>query len=30
MRIGYGWPLADELEGGLAAVSGSIRAALTI
>ena len=30
MRIGYAWPLADELEGGLAAVSGSIRAALTI
>ena len=30
MRIGYAWPLPDELEGGLAAVSGSIRAALTI
>jgi aspartate/methionine/tyrosine aminotransferase len=30
MRIGYAWPLADELEGGLAAVSGSIRAALTL
>jgi aspartate/methionine/tyrosine aminotransferase len=30
MRIGYAWPLPDELEGGLAAVSGSIRAALTL
>jgi aspartate/methionine/tyrosine aminotransferase len=30
MRIGYAWPLPDELEGGLAAVSGSVRAALTI
>ncbi|MBE0528081.1 MAG: aminotransferase class I/II-fold pyridoxal phosphate-dependent enzyme [Thermoleophilia bacterium] len=30
MRIGYAWPLPDELEGGLAAISGSIRAALTI
>jgi aspartate/methionine/tyrosine aminotransferase len=30
MRIGYAWPLPEELEGGLAAVSGSIRAALTI
>lgn len=29
MRIGYAWPLPDELEGGLAAVSGSVRAALT-
>ncbi|MCX6372520.1 MAG: pyridoxal phosphate-dependent aminotransferase [Actinobacteria bacterium] len=30
MRIGYAWPLADELEGGLAAVSSSVRAALTM
>jgi len=30
MRIGYAWPLPDELEAGLAAISGSIRAALTI
>ncbi len=30
MRIGYAWPLPDELERGLAAISGSIRAALTI
>jgi aspartate/methionine/tyrosine aminotransferase len=30
MRIGYAWPRPEELEGGLAAVSGSIRAALTI
>ena len=30
MRIGYAWPLPEELEGGLAAVSGSLRAALTI
>jgi len=29
MRIGYAWPLPEELEGGLAAVSASIRAALT-
>lgn len=29
MRIGYAWPLPAELEGGLAAVSASIRAALT-
>jgi len=29
MRIGYAWPLPDELEGGLAAVSSSVRAALT-
>ena len=30
MRVGYAWPLAEELEGGLAAISSSIRAALTI
>jgi len=30
MRVGYGWPLPDELEGGLAAISSSLRAALTI
>ena len=30
MRIGYAWPLPDELEGGLAAISGSVRAALTL
>ncbi|MGE5230011.1 MAG: pyridoxal phosphate-dependent aminotransferase [Deltaproteobacteria bacterium] len=28
MRIGYAWPVPAELEGGLAAVSASIRAAL--
>ena len=27
MRIGYGWPLADELAGGLAAISASLDAA---
>ena len=30
MRVGYGWPLSDELEGGLAAISSSIRAALNM
>jgi len=30
MRIGYAWPSAEELEGGLAAISGSVRAALTL
>ncbi len=30
MRIGYAWPLPEELEGGLAAISASLRAALTI
>ena len=30
MRIGYAWPLPDELEGGLAAISSSVRAALTM
>ncbi len=30
MRVGYGWPLPDELEGGLAAISSSVRAALTM
>jgi aspartate/methionine/tyrosine aminotransferase len=30
MRIGYAWPLQDELEGGLAAISASIRAAMTL
>jgi len=30
MRVGYGWPLPDELEGGLVAISSSVRAALTI
>ncbi len=29
MRIGYAWPLPEELEGGLTAISASIRAALT-
>ena len=29
MRIGFGWPLPDELERGLAAISSSLRAALT-
>jgi len=28
MRIGYGWPLAEELDGGLAAISASLRAAI--
>jgi len=27
MRIGFGWPLADELKGGLAAISASLDAA---
>jgi hypothetical protein len=30
MRIGYAWPLPEELKGGLAAVSRSIRAALSL
>jgi DNA-binding transcriptional MocR family regulator len=30
LRVGYGWPLQDELEGGLAAISSSLRAALTL
>ena len=30
MRIGFGWPLPDELERGLAAISSSLRAALTV
>jgi len=30
MRVGYAWPLADELEGGLAAISSSVRAALSM
>jgi len=30
MRIGYAWPLVDELEGGLAAISSSLRAALNM
>jgi aspartate/methionine/tyrosine aminotransferase len=30
MRVGYAWPLPDELEGGLAAISSSVRAALTM
>lgn len=29
MRVGYAWPLPEELEGGLAAISASVRAALT-
>lgn len=29
MRVGYAWPLRDELEAGLQAISASIRAALT-
>jgi len=29
MRVGYAWPLPDELEGGLAAISSSLRAALS-
>ena len=28
-RLGYGWPTADELAGGLAAISASLRAART-
>ena len=28
MRVGYAWPRTDELEGGLAAISSSVRAAL--
>lgn len=28
MRVGYAWPLPDELEGGLAALSASVRAAI--
>ena len=27
MRIGFGWPTADELRGGLAAISAALRAA---
>ena len=30
LRIGYAWPLPDELEGGLAAISGAVRAALAL
>ena len=30
LRVGYGWPLQDELEGGLAAISSAVRAALTL
>ena len=30
LRVGYGWPLPDELEGGLAAISSSLRAALSL
>ena len=30
IRIGYAWPLPDELEGGLAAISSSVRAALSM
>ncbi len=30
MRIGYAWPLPEELDGGLAAISASVRAALTL
>jgi aspartate/methionine/tyrosine aminotransferase len=30
MRVGYGWPLPEELEGGLAAISSSVRAALSL
>jgi aspartate/methionine/tyrosine aminotransferase len=30
MRIGYAWPLPEELQAGLSAISGAIRAALTI
>ena len=30
MRVGYAWPLPDELKGGLAAISSSVRAALTM
>ncbi len=28
MRVGYAWPLTDELEGGLAAISASVHAAI--
>jgi aspartate/methionine/tyrosine aminotransferase len=30
MRVGYAWPLPDELEGGLAAISSSVRVALSL
>lgn len=30
MRVGYGWPSPKELKGGLAAISSSLRAALTL
>jgi aspartate/methionine/tyrosine aminotransferase len=30
MRVGYAWPRRDELEGGLAAISSSVRAALSL
>jgi len=30
MRVGYAWPLPDELKGGLAAISSSLRAALSL
>lgn len=30
MRVGYAWPLPDELEGGPAAISSSVRAALSM
>jgi len=30
LRVGYAWPLPDELEGGLAAISSSVRAALSL
>lgn len=30
LRIGYAWPLPDDLEAGLTAISGAIRAAFTI
>jgi aspartate/methionine/tyrosine aminotransferase len=28
MRIGYGWPLAEELQGGLSAISAALRASI--
>jgi DNA-binding transcriptional MocR family regulator len=28
-RLGFGWPTLDELRGGLAGISGALRASLT-
>jgi aspartate/methionine/tyrosine aminotransferase len=29
-RLGFGWPLPEELKGGLAGISGALRAAITV